>query len=434
MKKYFIFFVLLLFGNIGFTQKVTGVYKGYMEVDSPKNTINFELTLKEKKGKLYGYCYRLFVLRDTLYYNLLKVKARISGDVLIVEDDYSVSNNFENNTRGIKTVFFFDLKDIQDTSSVLPGKWNTSTWRNYKSLTGVVTVIREKDYLNTELYKRLADTKLDGDMAFEDDETRDKDVVIQNKTSKPEKQNKTKQEADKDNKTTASRESSENQNKAENKTASNNDVKEKKGNGTERKESRASENKTEEASNRVSSEIENNEAIRRGSEKKPIDQKTETVIFQPKAQDSIKASPQLTMVKNEDTLRKNYIPNQPTVSDPKIKERIIERKSDVIQTLSVFEDSITIILYDNGEIDGDTVSVYVDNKLLLSKVGLSAKAQKITIGVPVGQIVEISLFAETLGTIPPNTGLMLVNSGDQRYQVFFTSTLEKSASVLFRRL
>jgi len=54
MKKIFQLLIFLLLTNTGITQKVTGVYKGYMEIDSPKNTINFELTLKEKKGKLYG--------------------------------------------------------------------------------------------------------------------------------------------------------------------------------------------------------------------------------------------------------------------------------------------------------------------------------------------------------------------------------------------
>jgi hypothetical protein len=433
MKRIFQLLIFLLLTNTGITQKVTGVYKGYMEIDSPKNTINFELTLKEKKGKLYGYCYRLFVLRDTLYYNLLKVNARISDNVLIVEDDYSVSNNFENNTRGIKTVFFFDLKDIQDTSSVLPGKWNTSTWRNYKSLTGVVNVIREKDYLNTQLYKRLADKKLDGDMAFEENETRDKDVAVQNQKNKPEKQNKTKAESDKE-KTTASRESSD-KNKTENKTADNVDNKEKKDNRTEKKGEGAAANNAGQkvTSNPVSDEKEKKVVMIQSDDKRPIDHKTESSLTKTSNPDTT-TSPQLTIIKNQDTARRDYGRIQKTVSDPKIDNKILQRAADVVQTLSVFEDSVTFILYDNGEIDGDTVSVYVDNKLVLSKIGLSAKAQKITIGVPVGQIVQVSLFAETLGTIPPNTGLMLVNSGDQRYQVFFTSTLEKSASILFRRL
>ena len=140
------------------------------------------------------------------------------------------------------------------------------------------------------------------------------------------------------------------------------------------------------------------------------------------------------MAQNNDSIRRDYTGIKETVSQAKIQTQEFKRASDLIQTVSVFEDSITVALYDNGEIDGDTVSVFVNEKLLLNKVGLGAKAQKFTIYVPVGQMVQVSLFAETLGTIPPNTGLMVVYSGEQRYQVFFTSTLEKSASILFRRL
>ena len=52
MKKTTFLFLFLYAGLFDLqAQKVVGVYKGFMEVDSPKNTINFELTLKEKKGK-----------------------------------------------------------------------------------------------------------------------------------------------------------------------------------------------------------------------------------------------------------------------------------------------------------------------------------------------------------------------------------------------
>jgi len=107
MKNVLIFILLTIVGHTLSAQKVAGVYTGTMEVDSPKNTINFELTLKQKKGKIYGYCYRLFIIGDTVYYNLVKVSGRISGKQLIVDDERSVSNNFEVSTRGIKTRFFF---------------------------------------------------------------------------------------------------------------------------------------------------------------------------------------------------------------------------------------------------------------------------------------------------------------------------------------
>ena len=146
-------FLLVSLGSFCQAQVVTGVYRGQMEVDTPRYTVNFELTLKEKKGKLYGYCYRLFFLGDTVYYNLVKVNARIAKDVLIVEDERSVSNNFDETRRGIKTVFFFNLKDINDSAVVLPGEWSTVRWRNYMPLTGKISVIRERNYLATQIYQ-----------------------------------------------------------------------------------------------------------------------------------------------------------------------------------------------------------------------------------------------------------------------------------------
>jgi len=144
--------------------------------------------------------------------------------------------------------------------------------------------------------------------------------------------------------------------------------------------------------------------------------------------------PTLVQVGITDTFRTNAQVFQKPIIAKTTESEIPARSKDIIQTLTVFEDSITLSIYDNGEIDGDTVSVFVNNERVLSRIGLTAQAQKITVPVPLGQVVQVSLFAETLGKIPPNTGLIIVYTGDQRYQVFFTSTLEKSASVLFRRL
>ena len=422
-KNFFLILILFCFILTATAQKVTGVYKGYMEVDSPKNTINFELTLKEKKGKLYGYCYRLFVLRDTLYYNLLKVNARINGDVLIVEDEYSVSNNFENNTRGIKTVFFFNLKDIQDTSTVLPGKWNTTAWRNYKSLTGGVNVIREKDYLNTQLYKRLADKKLDQEMAFEETDKDKPDVAVRK---------------DKDNTKTAKQEDV-----VKNVPPPKKGDKDRSGINDQENKNKIAKSESDSLKNKTAI-VKQQKKDNKNNSKEPLDEEKTTKVNKGKSSsevvkttvtDSVKnQQSDLVLVQNKDTLKREYADVRQTINQAKVQTLETKRAAEPIQTLSVFEDSISIALYDNGEIDGDTVSVFLDNKLLLSKIGLGAKAQKFTINVPVGQVVQITLYAETLGTIPPNTGLMVVYSGDQRYQVFFTSTLEKSASILFRRL
>jgi hypothetical protein len=43
------------------------------------------------------------------------------------------------------------------------------------------------------------------------------------------------------------------------------------------------------------------------------------------------------------------------------------------------------------------------------------------------------MFADNLGSIPPNTALMLVNDGKNRFDIRLSSNLQKSATVRIRR-
>jgi hypothetical protein len=42
------------------------------------------------------------------------------------------------------------------------------------------------------------------------------------------------------------------------------------------------------------------------------------------------------------------------------------------------------------------------------------------------------MYAENLGSIPPNTALMVVTVGDKRYEVNITSTEQTNGTVRFR--
>jgi hypothetical protein len=44
---------------------------------------------------------------------------------------------------------------------------------------------------------------------------------------------------------------------------------------------------------------------------------------------------------------------------------------------------------------------------------------------------EIEMVAENLGSIPPNTALLIITAGKKRYQLFLSSTESKSAMVRF---
>ena len=113
---------------------------------------------------------------------------------------------------------------------------------------------------------------------------------------------------------------------------------------------------------------------------------------------------------------------------------IAGRKSEFSQIVSFKSDSLELSLYDNGEIDGDTVSVFMNGEVVLSKQGLKSSAIKKTIYItPGNEDFTLVLFAENLGKYPPNTGLLVVHDGEDVYNLRFSSDFQKNAGIVFRR-
>jgi hypothetical protein len=122
--------------------------------------------------------------------------------------------------------------------------------------------------------------------------------------------------------------------------------------------------------------------------------------------------------------------------DIKLKAASIAgRKSEFSQVVNFKSDSLQISLYDNGEIDGDTVSVFMNGEVLLSQQGLKASAIKKTIYLTPGQNDEFTLvmFAESLGKYPPNTGLLVIRDGNDVYNLRFSSDFQRNAGIVFKR-
>ena len=113
----------------------------------------------------------------------------------------------------------------------------------------------------------------------------------------------------------------------------------------------------------------------------------------------------------------------------------INRRDDVQMIIEVDKkdkDSIRVDLYDNGQIDNDTVSVYVNDRQVISKQMITAKPTTFYISLSEDKHFDkIKLIAENLGTIPPNTALMVITTRKKKYDVFLSSNYEKSAVVEF---
>jgi dipeptidyl-peptidase-4 len=120
---------------------------------------------------------------------------------------------------------------------------------------------------------------------------------------------------------------------------------------------------------------------------------------------------------------------KPEVAKP---NDLSSRKNTVIRRIPVSVSNITLNIFDNGTVDGDSISVYYNNKLLVANRGLNEKAivVQLVLDEKAAQH-EIILFAHNLGSIPPNTALIVVNAGEQRFELSSSASLTENAVLVF---
>lgn len=117
------------------------------------------------------------------------------------------------------------------------------------------------------------------------------------------------------------------------------------------------------------------------------------------------------------------------VSKPKGPITYEQREKRIMKTLDVESDSVRLEFYDNGAIDGDSISVFFNGKLIVANLMLTDKPQGFTLAIDRSLARnEIVMYAENLGTEPPNTALMVVKDGKNQYEVNVTSDLSTSGT------
>lgn len=103
-----------------------------------------------------------------------------------------------------------------------------------------------------------------------------------------------------------------------------------------------------------------------------------------------------------------------------------------IPEINVDTGQIRLDFYDNGEVDGDSITVLVNKNVILSHQKLTGKPVTAFINITEDQTFqEIEMLGENQGTIPPNTALLIITAGKKRYQLFLTSSETKRAVVRF---
>jgi hypothetical protein len=127
------------------------------------------------------------------------------------------------------------------------------------------------------------------------------------------------------------------------------------------------------------------------------------------------------------TAAKNSINNQP-INLPWV---LVGRENKLVKKIITNSKNISIDLFDNGTIDNDTIIVYDNKKLLINKKRLSYKS--IHLEFEFSENIrehEVIIVAHNMGTVPPNTALLLYKDGKNRQEYFITSTNKVNAKLL----
>lgn len=176
-------------------------------------------------------------------------------------------------------------------------------------------------------------------------------------------------------------------------------------------------------------------------QKAPVVKKEPVAPKTPSKKPAVKNTPSEPVAKT--TLPKKEKKEAPVLALPAPAPRTVDvvpvppvlrtRANPLIRQIETGTGELQIDLYDNGEIDGDTVSVYHNNKLVVSGARLSQAPIRLRIRVDAANPHhELVMVAHNLGTIPPNTSLMIVTVGEKRYQVNIASSEQKNAKVVFQ--
>lgn len=374
---------LLLFFLVpiyGYAQQLSGTWTGVLSNDSItiRKDQSFEITLTEYRGKVYGYSYSSFIVNDSFYYIIKRVKGKIKGDVCEVKDEEVVTHNFKKKPdKGVYVVYTF-RRNLNNSDWNLEGDWKTNATKKYFALSGGVKVKLEKDHSRSKLYDHLGDLKLQTTLAF--DKLKDSDS--EKKTPKVKEVK--------------------------------NDVAKAKVKSTDKKQdaevaiARADVKKQDTINNKLFEQEVKPDIVK-------ADQKT----------DENKSSPEYIFTELKKTERKLKL----------AATMLTERKSVPSETIYFKSDSLVLALYDNGEVDGDTVSVIFDRELIIEKQVLKSVAFKQTIYLSPDESdsVLLVLYAENLGIYPPNTGLLIIKDGEENYYVRFKADYDRNAAILLRK-
>ena len=408
--------IIFLFPLGVFAQDISGVWTGHLYNDTTKQFIDYELAVSEYNGQLSGYSHTTFIIDSIKNIGVKSVKVKKKSDRFLVEDDKLIYNNYpEPPAKGVKTYVTLSFSE-NDTAQMLTGIWHTNRTKIFTQLTGTVFLEKRRKIQETLIVAKLDNLGLTPKLSFVSDhqkDTQDPNLILSTKAL-----------------------------------SSKSDVMVKASGSTfdqsETAEKIVEEKNTTAGSKTSNKEVTRNKTTANNLPKEPTVQNAETT-GEDKSEVSTKkskASAEKESAVNEKVLNKeNVLVNnngkkiiQELIKVPAAAE-IKSRQIETIQTVEIAHDSLVLTLYDNGTVDGDTVSILINGKVVWPRVGLLATATNKTIHLDQsdGDSLIVVMYAENLGSIAPNTGLLVVRDGDKNYEIRFSGDLQKNSAIILKR-
>lgn len=104
------------------------------------------------------------------------------------------------------------------------------------------------------------------------------------------------------------------------------------------------------------------------------------------------------------------------------------REVDVQESFEVHNKRVRIRVWDRNEVDGDVVTLSMNNELIRKNLKLRKRKKSFTVKLKPGSNILV-MYAENLGDIPPNTAALEIKDGKKKRNVNLVSDNGKSGAV-----
>jgi len=130
--------------------------------------------------------------------------------------------------------------------------------------------------------------------------------------------------------------------------------------------------------------------------------------------------------KKQDTI----VDRNQTKTNPQPK--LENRENKVFETLTLESELTEVYVYDNGQIDGDIITLIFNGEVILNKQKLSDKPVVATVKLIPGKDNVLTMYAENLGEIPPNTATMRIQNQGKNHTIFLSADDKQNGSIILR--